>query len=214
MEADKISLKTFAVSMAAILCVETVFRLVMVEQAASPLLYLSIIRGLEAILLVVIVLQFERDPSAIGLSRSKILPGFRKGLIWSACFGLAAGVLYLVLLLVGFNALKLLNGPTPWHWKDIVIFFLVGSIIGPISEEIFFRGVVYGFFRKWGVITALILSTMIFVLTHRIGSNFPLTQVVGGIVFAVAYEKEQSLVVPITIHCLGNLAIFSLIYFK
>ena len=214
MEANKISLKTFAVSIAAILCIETAFRLVMVETTASPLLSLSIIRCLEAVLLVVITLQFEGDPDAIGLSRSKILPGFRKGLIWSAGFGLAAGVLYLVLLLVGFNALKLLNDPKASHWRDIVIFFLVGSIIGPISEEIFFRGIIYGFFRQWGVITALILSTLIFVLTHPIGGHLPLTQIVGGVVFAVAYEKAQSLMVPITIHCLGNLAIFSLTFFS
>jgi membrane protease YdiL (CAAX protease family) len=36
---------------------------------------------------------------------------------------------------------------------------------------------------------------------------------VGGIVFAIAYEKEKNLMVPITIHCLGNLAIFSLSIF-
>jgi hypothetical protein len=35
-------------------------------------------------------------------------------------------------------------------------------------------------------------------------------QVVGGIVFAVAYEVEGSLLVPITIHVLGNMAIFTL----
>jgi membrane protease YdiL (CAAX protease family) len=36
---------------------------------------------------------------------------------------------------------------------------------------------------------------------------------VGGLVFAVAYEIEKSLLVPITIHVLGNFAIFSLPYF-
>jgi hypothetical protein len=38
----------------------------------------------------------------------------------------------------------------------------------------------------------------------------PITQLVGGIVFALAYEKEKNLMAPITIHCLGNLAIFSI----
>jgi hypothetical protein len=33
---------------------------------------------------------------------------------------------------------------------------------------------------------------------------------VGGIVFAVAYELEGNLMVPITIHVLGNTAIFAL----
>ncbi|GAF95541.1 unnamed protein product [marine sediment metagenome] len=50
----------------------------------------------------------------------------------------------------------------------------------------------------------------IFVLAHPIFLGIPLAQVVGGIVFAVAYEMEGSLMVPITIHVLGNLAIFTL----
>jgi hypothetical protein len=35
-----------------------------------------------------------------------------------------------------------------------------------------------------------------------------MTQIIGGVLFAVAYELEGSLFVPITIHALGNLAIF------
>ena len=37
-----------------------------------------------------------------------------------------------------------------------------------------------------------------------------LPQVTGGIPLAVAYEKEENLLVPITIHILGNMAIFVL----
>jgi hypothetical protein len=33
---------------------------------------------------------------------------------------------------------------------------------------------------------------------------------VGGIIFALAYEIERSLMVPVTIHVLGNMAIFTL----
>jgi len=36
------------------------------------------------------------------------------------------------------------------------------------------------------------------------------TQMVGGILFTVAYEVEGSLMVPITIHILGNMDIFTL----
>ena len=35
-------------------------------------------------------------------------------------------------------------------------------------------------------------------------------QMIGGILFAVAYEMEKNLLAPITIHILGNLAIFIL----
>jgi len=213
MEANKISLKTFSVAIAAILFIETGFRLAMIGKFASPLPALGIIRCLESILLVVIAVGLEKDHGAIGLSRPKLLGGCVKGLIWSACFGIAAGVLFLVLLAAGINALKLLHSPKPSSWQQIIIFFLVAGMIGPIAEEIFFRGIIYGFFRQWGAITAIIFSTLIFVFTHPIGGHLPVTQLVGGIVFAIAYEKEQNLMVPITIHCLGNLSIFSLSIF-
>ena len=83
-----------------------------------------------------------------------------------------------------------------------------------MENQIFFRGIIYGFFRHWGVMIAVLSSTVIFVLTHPVGGNLPLTQLVGGIIFALAYEKEQSLMVPITIHSLGNFALFSLAYFS
>ncbi|MFH2219214.1 MAG: CPBP family glutamic-type intramembrane protease [Pseudomonadota bacterium] len=53
------------------------------------------------------------------------------------------------------------------------------------------------------------MSTVIFVLAHPGLSGFPLPQLAGGILFAAAYEMGESLVVPITIHVLGNMAIFT-----
>jgi hypothetical protein len=135
--------------------------------------------------------------------------GFKKGLIWSACFGIAAIVLFVLLYLTGINALRMLYSPLPHPKLLVLLYLLVGGVIGPVAEEIFFRGILYGFFRQWGVYTAVALSTLLFVLPHLTGGNLPFTQIVGGVVFAIAYEREQSLLVPITIHCLGNLAIFS-----
>jgi hypothetical protein len=37
-----------------------------------------------------------------------------------------------------------------------------------------------------------------------------MTQIVGGVLFAIAYEIEGNLMTPITIHSLGNLAIFTI----
>jgi len=92
----------------------------------------------------------------------------------------------------------------------VLIYLVIGGVIGPVAEEIFFRGILYGFFRRWGVYAAVALSTSLFVLPHLTGDSLPFTQIVGGIVFAAAYERENNLMVPITIHCLGNLAIFSI----
>jgi membrane protease YdiL (CAAX protease family) len=93
---------------------------------------------------------------------------------------------------------------------SLLLFFLVGGIVAPVAEEVFFRGILYGFLRRWGIVVALVLSTSAFALTHGLGHGFPLIQAIGGILFAAAYETEKNLVVPIAIHCLGNLAIFGL----
>ena len=212
METNKITLKTLAISIAVVFAMETVFKLAISGQPGSHLPALGIIRCLEALLLVFIADRFEKEPNAIGLSRSKILPGLARGLILSACFGIAAGVLFSVLLAAGINPLKLVRTPLPSAPRQIFMFFLVGGVIGPVSEEIFFRGIIFGFFRRWGVYAAILISTALFVMPH--GRHLPLTQIVGGIVFALAYEKEKSLLVPVTIHCLGNLAIFSLTFFS
>ena len=93
------------------------------------------------------------------------------------------------------------------------MFLLIGGVVSPITEEIVFRGILYGYLRQWGMLTAIFGSTVLFVLAHSIQGVFPLTQIVGGIVFAVAYERERNLLVPIVIHILGNLAIFSITFF-
>ena len=212
MEANKITLKTLVISIAVVFAMESVLRLTLAGQTVSPLPALGIIRCMEAVLLVFIAGRFEKDPNAIGLSQSKLYPGLKRGLVWSAGFGIAAGVLFLVLFAAGINPLKLVNTPLPSAPRQIILFYLVGGVIGPVWEEIFFRGIIFGFFRRWGLYTAILISTALFVLPHYDGSHLPLTQIVGGIVFAIAYENEKSLVVPITIHCLGNIAIFSLTY--
>jgi membrane protease YdiL (CAAX protease family) len=213
MEAKKITLKTLGVSIAAILLVEAVFNLVAPAKIVSPLAMLGFVRALEAVLLVVIILWLEKDTGAIGLTRSRIWQGLKKGLIWSAGFGIFVGGVYLVLLTAKIDVIKIIRRPPGTSPKPLLVFLLVGGVIGPIAEEIFFRGIIYGFFRRWGIVVAVILSTIVFVFIHPYSVNLPLTQTVGGIIFAVAYEKEQNLMVPITIHCLGNLAIFSLTIF-
>ena len=209
MEAKKITMKTVVISIAAVLMTEVLFRPAIAALFVSPLPVIGITRMAEIILLILIVVQFEKSAGAIGLAPGEMFSGFKKGLIWSACFGIAAIVLFVLLYLTGINALRMLYSPLPHPKLLVFLYLLVGGVIGPVAEEIFFRGILYGFFRQWGVYTAVALSTLLFVLPHLTGGNLPFTQIVGGVVFAIAYEREQSLLAPITIHCLGNLAIFS-----
>jgi membrane protease YdiL (CAAX protease family) len=84
----------------------------------------------------------------------------------------------------------------------------VGGLLAPIAEEVVFRGLIFGYLRRWGLPAALLISTAIFAALHL--PAIPATQIVGGAVFAIAYHIEGSLMVPILIHSLGNLAIFTL----
>jgi hypothetical protein len=149
---------------------------------------------------------------SLGLSVLGVPYALERGLLWSAGLGLIAACAWVILLLLspGLQPLKLIRAQLPPGGNDLLLLFAVGGLLGPVAEELFFRGVLYGFFRRWGAPAAVLLSSLIFVLSHPTSHGLRLTQAVGGILFAVAYEVERSLLVPITIHVLGNLAIFSL----
>ena len=69
----------------------------------------------------------------------------KKGLIWSAGFGMLAGFIFILMFLKGINPFRLVHSSMPSRQSGLVILFLVGGIIGPFAEELFFRGIIYGF---------------------------------------------------------------------
>jgi len=210
MEAKKVELKILIISLAAIIPIELVMKAVITKNQYLPIVILGAARLFETSLMIMVFFVWGKGISSVGLAPSKMIHGLKKGLIWSACFGIITSLVFAVLYAVGQNPLTLIKTRLPSNHSEIILFFLIGGFIAPITEEIFFRGILYGFFRRWGVLVALILSTLLFVLVHPIGSRIPLPQVVGGIVFAVSYEMNRSLLTPITIHILGNTAIFTL----
>jgi membrane protease YdiL (CAAX protease family) len=210
MEAKEIKLSTAILSILVIVGIEIVVWLLSSRQLVMPLTGLGLARLAEIIFLLILVKKGEKSLSAIGLTSSRIYAGLKQGLIWAVSFGFAAGVILVIIYLLGINVPTLFQMQLPAGIPGLAAFFLIGAIIGPVAEEIFFRGILYGFFRKRGILAALILSTLFFVLPHTSGNTIPVTQLIGGILFAVSYELEKNLLVPMTIHSLGNLAIFSL----
>ncbi len=166
MEAEKIKIKTLIICLVAIFCVEGARWVVAPEHLHAPMIALGIARLLEIILILLVVLIWGSGLSSIGLSMSKFFKGLKKGLIWSAGFGAIAFFAFIVLSVAGIDALRLIETPLPSKQNDLLLFFLIGGVVGPVAEEIFFRGILYGFFRRWGVVVALVLSTALFVLPH------------------------------------------------
>ena len=213
MEANQIKLTPLLISLVAVFSVETSLKILVSTGNYSSLIILVILglaRVAETFLILFAVLIQGDGLASVGLKPSEMVSGCFKGMIWSAGFGLIAALAGAVLLISGIQPVTLIRSNLPVMKRELALFFVIGGVVGPIAEEVFFRGIIYGFFRRWGILTALVLSTLVFTLSHPFVSGVPVTQVVGGILFAIAYEVEGCLVTPILIHILGNLSIFTL----
>jgi len=87
---------------------------------------------------------------------------------------------------------------------QMVAVFLLVAFIGPILEELTFRGILYQSLRtKAKPWLAILISSVFFAAVHLDISAFIPILVLGG-VQAYAFEKTKSLRLPIAIHCLNN----------
>ena len=211
MESTRIEISTLLTVLLAVIGIEALMKAVHLHLQVYSLIVTGMARTVQALVIFWIVCERDVGVTAIGLSKTTLLHGLKKGLLWSAGFGLVVALAGAVIFLTGINPVALVQSRIPVNPVQIVLLFFIGGIIGPVAEEIFFRGVLYSFFRRWGIFTALLISTMAFVAPHSVqGSAIPLTQAIGGILFGIAFEVEKNLMVPITIHALGNIAIFTL----
>jgi len=212
MATNKIKLSTLIISILGIAAIELAARILLDHNVLAPLTGVGLARLAEIIFLLALIYFREGRLANIGLSSPQISRGLNRGVIWAISFGVAAGAVLFIGYLAGIKVTALFRMQLPSESNRLITFLLVGALIAPVAEEIFFRGILYGFFRRWGIPAAVLLSTLLFVLphSHTPGLAIPVTQLIGGILFAVAYEIEKNLLVPITIHSLGNLAIFTL----
>ncbi len=206
MATARISLKPAAAGLAAVLALELAARYMPVE----PLLLTGLIRLLDILTVLFVLLLFKTKLSAIGLSAKLMKPGFRTGIAWSAAFGAAAGVAAAILTMAGLSPLDWIRGSLPTARERIVLYFIIGGLLGPLAEEMVYRGILFTLLRRWGLLVAVSGSTLLFALSHSLTSGLPVTQLIGGVVFALAYERSKSLVAPMVIHCSGNMAIFTI----
>ena len=203
-----ISLGFLLTSLAAVLSIETVMPIVG-EWLEMPRLWLILLsRLMQTASVLLLATRMSGGWQALGLDKKTLGGGLKKGLLWSAGFAVFAAFLFAGLFVIGQNPFSLIRMPLPSTPAQIALFFFVGGIVAPIFEEILFRGLIFGAIRRWNVVAAVILSTALFAACHL--PAIPVTQVVGGAVFAIAYHFGGSLMTPIVIHMLGNLAIFSL----
>ncbi len=87
-----------------------------------------------------------------------------------------------------------------------VLFYMsvFAGLLGPLVEEVFFRGFLYGALRKkMGIISGVVISALLFALLHaNLASFFPILAL--GVLLAYLYEKTGSLTASITVHMAHN----------
>ncbi len=151
------------------------------------------LRICESILLYLLVLHFDvREALGITLPTSKD---------WQLFFWVSA-----IVLLAGLVLLAVFSGLNIWLTLPSFAQGFAGIILmlllAPIVEELFFRGIVYRLLREtFGIWSAIVLSAMCFAYMH--GALLS-PQLIGGLIFASAYEYTRNLWIPILLHVAGN----------
>ncbi len=90
--------------------------------------------------------------------------------------------------------------------KPLIVYSIIlATVIGPIFEEIFFRGFCYNIIkRKFGVRWAMVGSSAFFALIHE--NSFAFWPIfVLGLILCYVYEKRGNLLAPMTLHVTHNL---------
>lgn len=149
----------------------------------------------------------------LGLLGPRVWTGLSVGMLWSTGFGALVLVAEATARLgAGESLLRLLSGG-PLRWGQAALLFSAGGLVGPVFEELAFRGVLYGGLRKrFGAGGATVATAALFAAAHGVTNHLPVVQAVGGVLFCAAYEVSGSLWAPLILHVSANLSIFALPY--
>jgi membrane protease YdiL (CAAX protease family) len=132
----------------------------------------------------------------IGLPKRELF-GLRRPASWKRAVGLAALALVLIYVgsLVYTGVLSLLGdfdpteeqGLVPDGWDSsraapFVAFFLAVTLLAPVVEELTYRGLGFSLVRPWGVVVAVVVTGLLFGLTHGLLIGLPVLAFFGLVV--------------------------------
>jgi membrane protease YdiL (CAAX protease family) len=108
----------------------------------------------------------------------------------------------------------IMGGALEFTWFGFLSTLLGAGVLVPISEELYFRGLLHTWFwGKFGRVWLRVLaSAAIFGLAHADSIGVVFASAVIGVVNAIAYERTRSLVIPVIVHMTTNSVAVLLIY--
>ncbi|MDD4802537.1 MAG: type II CAAX endopeptidase family protein [Syntrophomonas sp.] len=95
---------------------------------------------------------------------------------------------------------------------ELALILIAGAVLAPLSEEVFYRGMIYPVFRKYlGPVWGAVIAGLIFGLAHwDLWRAIPLA--LGGMGLCYIYEKSGSIMVAVLAHGVWN-GVLSLLIF-
>jgi len=136
---------------------------------------------------------------------------YKKFDIKEKSFDITKLIIFVVFLSVGYNILAyyldkyvLLSGLYS-NTSNILVGIISTVLLGPIIEELLFRGVIYNNLKlKYSIKKSMIITTILFSLSH-----FTLIQIIYTLIFGMflnkVYEKYQNIKYVIILHMVSNL---------
>jgi membrane protease YdiL (CAAX protease family) len=194
------------------------------EAAGGALDYVLAVVGTNATFLVTCAFAFllvaagGGDPlKALGLRERRVLHRAGLGVLGFLTalplIALAALIMRLIWLHLG-REIQLQSVLEAARHMSLAGFLTLGAaavIVAPITEEILFRGFLYGTLRRYaGPLVAILGSALIFASLHETQTFLPI--LVIGALLAFLYERTGSLIAPIAAHAVNNLYTFLLLY--
>lgn len=181
------------------------------EIISSNLFIFSILGNLLFLLIIVIYFKIRRTKVIMRLHLhqvpiSEYLLPVLTIFLFSSSWNMALGVFPIPSVLMGNTGMI---GQAAQD--NILLCILAVLIIGPIIEEIAFRGIIMSQLRStMSSNTAIVISGLLFGLLHAMTGSIVtvLFACLGGLIFSLAYEKTGSLLVAIATHMVGNLCDF------
>lgn len=126
------------------------------------------------------------------------------------------GFLFIASFFLGDLIENIINNGIDYQWSafegvgktESVLGFISFVILGPIQEELFFRGVVFRYLRKhYSAILSVFYATVVFTLAH-FHPGLYLSSFGIGLLLTFVYLRWNNLWYPIILHILFNLQPF------
>lgn len=183
------------------------------EPTEAERLYLFVYPVSIAIYLIVYNIFFRLNKSKI---RASVNWDLKTGIISSVILGVAFGgisTLWVELLarsplsnidFIKISLAYLKHSSTQTSTATFITGLLVAGILGPVTEELLYRGIIFGLLEKYSnKWTALILSSVMFGFVHL---SFVQSVYAGimGLIAGIVYMKTRKLIWPILMHITIN----------